>query len=244
MERDTVSGFEPEPEPESDPGPEPESDPGPEPDPGSERRPGTRRLGDLVNHDHVLVRLVALWTLCALAFVLAWAVAYHFLPEGLLRRPLPGPVAGTADTVREEFLRIFAWNLGYALVIVAANTFRSVRTPMGYLVVLVTWVQGAVVWGTNSLAVPAGRLVPSLSVALGRSGVYELTAFVAIAVATRGVMVWHQRSTPRWREDFERVRGPREWTVTIPEALVLVVGVALLALANYREAVLLVAAGG
>ncbi|MFB6166130.1 MAG: hypothetical protein ABEJ31_13295 [Haloarculaceae archaeon] len=204
-----------------------------------------RRLGDLVNHDDVLVRLLALWTLCAALFTIAWIVSYAVLPEGLLRRASgPGPLSTTAGSRGGEFVSIFAWNLGFALLVVAANTFRSVRTPMGYLVVLVTWVQGAVVWGTNSLSIQAGRLAPSLSVVLGRSGVFELTALTAIAVATRGVTIWHQRRGPRWREEFERVGRPREWEITRREAVVLLGGVVLLALANYREAAMIVAAGG
>ena len=203
----------------------------------------TRRLGNLVNHDSVVVRLVALWGLCFALFLAAWTVSYLFLPEGLLRRSSgPGPLSTTADSVTMEFLSILAWNLGCSLFVVAANTFRSIRTPLGYLVVLVMWVQGAVLWRTTSLAIQTGRLAPSLSVILNRSGVYELTAIVAIAVATRGVMVWHQASGPRWREEFERVQGPREWTIERREALVLVAGLVLLALANYREAAMIVAA--
>lgn len=204
-----------------------------------------RRLGDLVNHDRVGVRLASLWALCFALFLVAWTLSYLFLPEGLLRRAGgPGPLSATADTVTAEFVSILAWNLGFALLVVAANTFRSVRTPMGYLVVLVMWVQGAVIWGTNSLAIQTGRLAPSLSVILGRSGVYELTALVAIAVATRGVTVWHQDGTPRWREEFDRVRGPREWSLDRREAVVLLGGLLLLAAANYREAAMVVAATG
>jgi hypothetical protein len=202
-----------------------------------------RRLGDLVNHDRVGVRFLALWTLCFVLFLVAWTGSYLLLPEGLLRRTGgPGPLSSTADTVTAEFLSIFAWNLGFSLLVIGANTFRSVRTPMGYLVVLVMWVQGAVIWGTNSLTIQTGRLAPSLSVVAGRSGVYELTALVAVAVATRDVMMWHQRSGPRWREEFERVRDPREWSIDRREALVLAGGVALLALANYREAAMVVTA--
>ncbi|SFG86733.1 hypothetical protein SAMN04488063_3153 [Halopelagius inordinatus] len=209
----------------------------------SESTSNARRLGALVNHDSVTVRFVSLWSLCFALFLAAWTVSYLLLPEGLLRRSGgPGPLSTTADSVATEFLSIFARNIGFCLVVVAANTFRSIRTPLGYLVVLVTWVQGAVVWGTDSLAIQTGRLAPSLSVVLNRSGVYELTALVAIAVATRGVTVWHQASGPRWREEFERVRGPREWTIERREILVLVAGLALLALANYREALMIVAA--
>ncbi len=146
--------------------------------------------------------------------------------------------------MRAEFLTIFAWNLAVGVLVVAANAFRSVGTPMGYLVVAVNWVQGALVWGTDSLAIQTGRLEPGLSTALGRSGVYELTAFVAIAVATRGVMVYHQQSGPRWKEKFERVRSPRDWTLSRREATVLLAGIALLAVANYREAVMIAEAVG
>lgn len=203
-----------------------------------------RTLGRLVNHDHVAVRFFTLWSLCVVLFLAAWTVSYLYLPEGLLRRVGgPGPLSRTADTVGREFGSIFAWNFGFAVLVVAANTFRSVRTPMGYLVVLVMWLQGAVIWGTNSLVIQTGRLAPSLSVIVGRSGFYELTAFVAIAVATRGVMVWQQESGPRWREEFDRVRGPTDWSLTRGEAVVLLAGFALLAFANYREAVMIVGAG-
>lgn len=209
----------------------------------SEPSSATRRLGDFVNHESVIVRFVALWSLCFVLFLTAWTVSYLFLPESLLRRAGgPGPLSTTAETITMEFLSIFAWNLGFSLIVVAANTFRSIRTPMGYLVVLIMWIQGAVIWGTNSLMIQTGRLAPSPSVILGRSGVYELTAIVAIAVATRGVMVWHQESGPRWREQFERVRGPRDWSIGRREVVLLVAGVVLLAIANLREAAMVITA--
>jgi hypothetical protein len=186
-----------------------------------------------------VVRLVALWALCGTLFTVAWYVGYHLLPAGLLAGGGASVLPEYAGSVTAEFLTIMAWNLGFALVVVGANTFRSVRTPMGYLVVLVLWVQGALVWGTDSLAISAGRLAPSLSVALGRSGLYELTAFVAVAVATRGVMLWHQPATPRWSVEFDRVRSPRDWELSRREAVVLLAGLVLLAAANYREALLI-----
>lgn len=199
-----------------------------------------RSLGRYANHDDPLVRFVALWIVCAALFVLAWYAGYYLLPEGLLRgASAASALPEYAGSVWAEFATLFAWNLGVCVLVAAANTFRSVETPLGYLVVAVNWVQGGLVWGTGSLLVGTGRFAPSLSVALGRSGLYELTAFVAVAVATRGVMVWHQRAGPRWREEFERVRSPREWSLTRREAAVLLAGLALLAVANYREAVLI-----
>ncbi|MFC7081571.1 hypothetical protein [Halorussus caseinilyticus] len=204
-----------------------------------------RALGAWVNHDDPAVRFAALWTVCAALFVAAWYLGYYLLPAGLLRgSSAASALPEYAGSVRAEFLTIFAWNLGVCVLVVAANAFRSVRTPLGYLVVAVHWVRGALVWATGSLAVETGRFAPSLSVALGRSGVYELTAYVAVAVATRGVMVWHQRSGPRWREEFERVRSPRDWTLSRREAAVLLAGLGLLAAANYREAVMISRAVG
>ncbi|WP_276299888.1 hypothetical protein [Halorussus lipolyticus] len=202
-------------------------------------------LGRYVNHDDPFVRFASLWAVCAVLFVTAWYVGYYLLPAGLLRSTnAASALPEYAGSVWAEFLTIFAWNLGAALLVVAGNTFRSVRTPLGYLVVAVNWVQGALVWGTGSLAVEAPRFAPSLSVALGRSGVYELTAYVAIAVATRGVMVWHQRSGSRWREEFERVQSPRDWTISRRELGVLLAGLVVLAGANYREATMIARAVG
>ncbi|WP_135826851.1 stage II sporulation protein M [Halorussus ruber] len=202
-------------------------------------------LGDYLNHDDPVVRFASFWAVCAALFAAAWYVGYYLLPEGLLRSSTAASaLPAYAGSVWAEFLTIFAWNLGVCLLVVAANTFRSVRTPLGYLVVVVNWVQGAVVWGTGSLAVETARFAPSLSVALGRSGVYELTAYVAVAVATRGVMIWHQRSGPRWREEFERTQSPRDWTISRREAGVLLAGLALLAVSNYREAVMIAEAVG
>jgi hypothetical protein len=77
-----------------------------------------------------------------------------------------------------------------------------------------------------------------------RSGPLELTAFVAVAVATRGVMVWHQQSGPRWREEFERVRSPRDWSLSRAEWATIAGGYLLLAAANYREALAIARVAG
>ncbi|RLM54001.1 hypothetical protein DVK02_11280 [Halobellus sp. Atlit-31R] len=195
-------------------------------------------VGKWINHDDVFVRFVGLWFVVATVFTLAWVGSYHLLPAGLLRGSNPAAALAYAGSVRGEFLTLYAWNVGATLVPVGANTLRSVNTPLGYLVLIVQTPMYGVVWGTGSLAVGnAGRIPPSLSVLLDRSGPMEITAVVAVVVATRGVMVWHQQSGPRWREPFERVRSPREWSLTRREWAVLAAGYVLLAVANYREAV-------
>lgn len=197
-------------------------------------------LSDYVNHENVLVRFVSLWLVLVTLFTATWYISFHFLPEGLLRSTNTATLLPEyAGSVWLEFATIFAINLTTCAIIAATNTFRSVRTPAGYVVVAIIWLQGAVVWGTNSLAIEAGRLAPSLSVLLGRSGLFELTAYVAVAVATRELLIWHQQSGPRWREEFERIRSPRDWRLSRREWAVLIAALALLAAANYREAVMI-----
>jgi hypothetical protein len=72
----------------------------------------------------------------------------------------------------------------------------------------------------------------------------EITAIVAIVVATRGVMLWHQKSGPRWKEEFERVRSPRDWSLTRREWALLAGGYLLLAIACYWEAIAIAQVAG
>ena len=205
----------------------------------------SKRLGRYVNHDDVFVRFISLWVVVASVFTAAWTLSYLFLPQGLLRGGNPGAATGYAGSITREFLWLFGWNVGVSLIAVGANTLRSVNTPMGYVIEVVQAPWYGAVWGTGSLAIGAGeRIAPSLAVLVERSGPMEITAFVAIVVATRGVMLWHQKSGPRWKEEFERVRSPRSWSLTRREWALLVGGYLLLAIACYREAVAIAQVAG
>ncbi|MFC7139920.1 hypothetical protein ACFQMA_08745 [Halosimplex aquaticum] len=197
-----------------------------------------RTVGRYVNHDDVLVRFASLWLLVATAFTVSWVGSYYLLPRGLLLGGNPAATTEYAGSVSREFLTLFGWNVGVSLIAVGANAFRSVNTPLGYVVEVVQAPRYGMVWGTGSLAVDSGaRIAPSLSVLVERSGPLEITAMVAIVVATRSVMIWHQESGPRWTEEFERVRSPRDWSLTRREWALLLAGYLLLAVANYREAI-------
>ena len=199
-------------------------------------------MGRYLNHDNVVVRFATLWLLVAVVFSTAWIVSYHFLPQGFLRSGNPVASAPFSGSVWREFLTLFGWNVAVSFIAIGANTFRSVNTPLGYVLQVIQAPRYGAVWGTGSLAIGAGdRVVPSLAVIVERSGPMELTAFVAIVVATRGVMIWHQQSGPRWKEPFDRVQSPRDWSITRRELIVLSGGYLLLAIANYREAVAIAA---
>ena len=205
----------------------------------------SKRIGWYVNHDDVLVRFVSLWVVVASVFTAAWILSYLFVPQGLLRGGNPGASTGYAGSITREFLWLFGWNVGVSLIALGANTLRSVNTPMGYVIEVVQAPWYGAVWGTGSLAIGAGeRIAPSLAVLVERSGPMEITAIVAIVVATRGVMIWHQKSGPRWTEEFERVRSPRDWSLTRRELALLVGGYLLLAIACYREAIAIAQVAG
>jgi len=205
----------------------------------------SKRIGRYVNHDDVIVRFVSLWIVVASVFTAAWVLSYLFLPQGPLRGGNPGAATGYAGSVTQEFLWLFGWNVGVSLIAVGANMLRSVNTPLGYVLQVVQAPRYGAIWGTGSLTVGTGeRIAPSLAVLVDRSGPMEITAFVAIVVATRGVMLWHQESGPRWKEGFARVRSPSDWSLTRREWVLLVGGYLLLAIACYREAVAIAQVAG
>jgi hypothetical protein len=190
-----------------------------------------------LKNENVLLRLVSLWLICALLFTISWTISYHFLPEGILRgKLLAGRLPIETDRMIKTFLRIFTFNLFVACgLIVFANLFRVGNTPLGYLIVCSHSIIYGILLGTNSFGIPAPtRLAPSLITLLSRSGIFEISAYIAIATATSGLVLWNQSS---WR-DFhsERVGSPREWHLNATELIVIVLSVVVLALGNLREA--------
>lgn len=205
----------------------------------------SRILGRYVNHDDVLIRFISFWVVVATLFTVGWIVSYYLLPQGLLRGGNPAATTEYAGSVSQEFLMLFGWNVAVSLIAIGANTLRSVNTPLGYVIEVIQVPQYGIVWGTGSLAIGKGeRIVPSLSVLVERSGPMEITAMVAIVVATRGVMLWHQETGPRWKESFDRVQSPQDWSLTQREWAVLLGGYVLLAIACYREAVAIAQVAG
>ena len=192
--------------------------------------------------DRLLVRWLALSTIAALLFITAWGLSYALLPEGILRgRTAAGVLAGetAAATFLAEWMRIFAVNLVLGSLILAANrVLRFNGYPLGYLIPLVWSVIYGVTLGTNSFAIPlAQRMAPSLAV-LGRSGVYEILAYLLVAVATHAWPLYE--SLQLFVTNVTPV-VPRPF-LSLPrvERIGLVVAVLILALATAWEAYMIV----
>jgi len=151
----------------------------------------------LLCHERLYVRFLALFGLGVVLFTLAWTLSYLFLPEGVLRgRTGSAILAGdeAAGSFAAEWLRIVALNLVMGSLIVVANRiFRYKGFPLGYIIPLGWLAVYAVCLGTNSFSIPLPeRMAPSLAV-LGRSGLYEIAAFMLVAVATCSLPLYEAR---------------------------------------------------
>jgi hypothetical protein len=190
-----------------------------------------------LNNDNVLVRLVTLWLICSLLFTISWTISYYFLPEGILRgKLLAGRLPIETNRVVTTFLRIFSYNLFIAGgLVVIANLFQVGNIHLGYQIICFHSIIYGILLGTNSFGILApNRFAPSLITQMSRSGVFEITAYIAIAAATSGLVLWKQSS---WR-DFrtERVGSPRGWHLSAIELVVTVLSVGLFVIGNLREA--------
>jgi len=191
-----------------------------------------------LHSDKVLVRLLALWLFCALLFTVSWTTSYYLLPEGVLRGKLLGqhiPVVTSHEGT--TFLRVFGVNLVAGCGLVAlANLCQVGNTSLGYPIVMYHAVLYGVLLGTNSFGIPApARFAPSLTTVLSRSGAFEISAYIAIAAATRRLVVWRQPSWLDWHT--EQVGSWRKWRLDRAETAVIAGAILLLAAANCREAV-------
>jgi hypothetical protein len=202
------------------------------------RNMNMKRIITWLYSDNVLVRLFTLWLICALLFIISWIISYYLLPEGILRgKLLAGKLPVETDRIITTFLRIFSFNLFVAAgLIVFANLFRVGQTPLGYLIVSSHSIIYGILLGTNSFGIPAPiRFAPSLSILLSRSGIFEISAYIAIAAATTGLVIMRQPSWLSFRSEV--VASPRNWHLNRKECIVIILAVILLALGNFREAV-------
>ncbi len=147
----------------------------------------SRRLG---------IRYATLLGLGIAGFVLCQAIAYWWLPEGLLRGRSLGALA-TGDEAAHglggEWARILAFNLLILLLFyVGANLIRfSNGVPLGYFTVILMQGYFGVVTGTNSFTLRSeeGKIAPSFYWLL-TPGFYELATYALAAAATYEISRW------------------------------------------------------
>ena len=151
-------------------------------------------MKNLLFHDRLYVRFLALFGLGAVMFTLVWTLSYFFLPEGVLRyRTGSAMLAGDEATgsFLAEWLRIVALNLiGVAFIVLSNRINRYKGFPLGYIIPLAHLIMYAAVLGINSFSIPMPeRMEPSLAV-FERTGLYELAAYTLVAAATYSINLY------------------------------------------------------
>ena len=192
-------------------------------------------------HERLLIRSIALFGIVVVIFVSVWEFSYLFLPEGLLRgRSLGAVLAGTdlaAGSVLVEWLRIFTINLGVMLLgVVAPNVLRTEHDyPLGYKTVVILAIIYAVILGTDSFTLSqGGKMPPSLAV-LGRSGPYEIAAYILAATATHSIAKYRLKG--RWpKQTSEAIVSNHIFRLAREQWIGLVLAIAILLVSNAWEA--------
>ena len=186
--------------------------------------------------------LVRLFAVAQALFRLAWWFAYRWLPEGVLRG---GTGASALPLERLSFwprlLGIIAWNtLAAGLLVAGANRLQVRRLPLGFVPPLAYWLLYGLLLGSNSFATPLpARPAPSLALALQRSGLLELTAYLLVAAATARWARWRQEG---WLWGPVRPLSPAP--LGAGERGMLVAAAGLLIAAAARETLMWCAAAG
>ena len=199
-------------------------------------------MKQLLCHERLYVRFLALFGLGVVLFTLTWTLSYLFLPEGVLRgRTGSAMLVGdeAAGSFIAEWLRIVALNLMMGSLIVLANRiFHFKGFPLGYLIPLGWLTQYAVLLGTNSFSIPLPeRLAPSLAV-LGRAGLYEIAAYMLVAVATYSLPLYEAKRL--FPPKSEPIIPKPKFSLTVEQWVGLGLAIAILIAANAWEAYMIV----
>ena len=194
-------------------------------------------------NDSIIVRFISLFMIGAILFTGVWYLSYYFLPEGILQGKTSSAIivgADVAPTMFEEWGTIVMWNLGFLLLIVLVNLIRYLdRFPLGYVPPLGQITLYAIFLGTNSFSIPmAEPMAPTLAV-LGRSGPYEMTAFILMAVATYNQSRIALTQEMHSLKDLHRISPvPR---ISLEQWVGIGIAIALILLSGWREAAMIMA---
>jgi len=189
-------------------------------------------------HRSAFVRLASAATIGAVAFVLAWTVAYVVLPEGATRFTLG--VLPTLDARADSAgvaATLFIWNAAFGFGVIALASLYSIGPiSLAYFAPWTWLVRFGIALGTNSFAlfVPGARIPPfDLRSIVSHAGIPELVAYIVLATVLANASLWRQRRiTDR---HLVRIRHLREIRLTRVELSLVVVAFVLLAGAALME---------
>ena len=189
----------------------------------------------------VVSRVLLLYGAYNLFHNLAFLCGYHLLSPGAMKGTHAARIASTvadAPSFWSELGRTLFVNLGIMGSISLLLNLQRVRTiPLGYLVTFFLGVTTGLFLGTNSLVAVDLSGVPFLAgTATGLTiGGAEMLGYACLIGATARISVYERQTWWRWQEKFVRVRSLRDIRLSPGEVLMLLLGIALIVGAAYRE---------
>lgn len=197
-------------------------------------------MKQLLLNRKLYIRFLSLYAIAAALFLITWTLSYFLLPEGVLRGRTGAQLLASseaADSFLAEWLRIVVINLIIGIIfVVVPNLLRSNGYPLGYSTPLVWAILYAIYLGTNSFTfpLPEGKMPPSLAV-LGRSGPYEIGAYILTAVATYSLPKYELKGR-FMRERIHSISSANRQALTKEQWAGLGVSIITLLVANAWEA--------
>ena len=173
----------------------------------------------------------------------AYLIGYYFLPEGFMSDSPQVAAARYVDSAGSfgmEFALTLVFNLGMvALLAILLNANQINGFPTGYVYPLFLGVIGGLVAGTNSfVASDLTKYTVLEGMALSLSiGNLEMLGYICVIAATVKLGIYQYKSWWRWTGKWKPIKTGRLQDVRLNryEAAVLIVGIALVLFAAYRE---------
>lgn len=193
--------------------------------------------------ESVFKRVVWLYGAYMLLNNAAYLVGYYLLPPGLMRnspQTAAGRAAAAAGSFNQELALTLFFNLGMVvLVAVLLNLNQINGTPTGYVYPLALGLTGGLIAGTNSFAASdLSNYTVWEGMALSLSiGNLEVLGYICVIAATVRLGIYQYKSWWRWSGEWKAVKTGKLAEVRFDryEVAFLVVGIALVVLAAYRE---------
>lgn len=198
---------------------------------------------DTQQNNSVIKRVLLLYGAYMLLNNSAYLFGYYFLPEGFMRgspQTAAGRMVDSAGSFGIEFLLTLVFNLGItAMLAILLNLNQVNGFPTGYVYPLFLGVIGGLIAGTNSfVASDLTQFTVREGMALSLSvGNLEMLGYICVIAATVKLGIYQYKSWWRWTGKWKVAKTGRLRDVQFDrsEVAVLIIGVALVLFAAYRE---------
>jgi len=173
----------------------------------------------------------------------AYLIGYYFLPAGFMRgspQTAAARLVNSAGSFGMELALTLVFNLGMVTLLVILLNLNQVNGfPTGYVYPQILGVVGGLIAGTNSfIASDLTQYTVWEGMALSLSiGNLEILGYICVIAATVKLGIYQYKSWWRWTGEWKAIKTERLRDVRLDrfEVAILIVGIALVLFAAYRE---------